>query len=89
MLKSTIIADRTNYKYEQEYFPQLSSFDCGPGIHEYLGKLIGANPPVVDFRHVRSLDVAVGQESDLAVAHALLKATDKLETLVYWGVSHN
>ena len=56
------------------------------------GKLVGAKlsngRPVLDFLNLRSLSDRVEQDSELAVVRALLKATDKLETLEFIGMSH-
>ena len=72
---------------------QLSSFTFGVSVARYVGRLVAANRPnglpVLGFRNVRSLSVNLDEASDLPVVHALLKATDKLESLEYIGVSHN
>ena len=90
------VGDDSIVEYRQENpilneVPQLSSFTFGVLVGRYTGKLVGANRsnglPVLDFRNVRSLSVNVDQDSDLPAVHALLQATDKLESLEYIGVS--
>jgi hypothetical protein len=85
-------------EYQQEYpilneVPQLSSFTFSFSVSKYVGRLVNANRPnglpVLGFHNVRSLSVNVDRDSDLPAVHALLQATDKLETLEYIGMSHN
>ena len=80
------------YKSILNKVPQLSSLELDLRDSK-LGKLVGVDQsngfPVFDIFNLRSLSVFVEEYSDLAAFHALLNATNKLETLEYIGVSHN
>ena len=69
--------------------PQLRSFSFGVGGGGYANALLKVKRsnglPVLDFSNLRALNVNVEGPSDLVVTHALIKATEKLETLDYIG----
>ena len=94
----THIGNDSMDEYQKKYpipneVPQPSSFTFGVSVGNYVGRLVSANQsnglPVLSFHNVRSLSVNVDKYSGLQAVHALLKATHKLETLEYIGMSHN
>jgi hypothetical protein len=62
----------------------------GAGGFEYLKHLLKTrrsnNLPVLDISNIRTLNVNLEKYSDIVVAHALIRGTEKLETLDYDGM---
>jgi hypothetical protein len=81
--------------YEQECsmseaIPQLQTFTFGVNGGGYANDLLKARRYndllVLDFTKLRTLDVNVERHSDMVVTHALIGATENLETLTYEGM---
>ncbi|EDR02792.1 uncharacterized protein LACBIDRAFT_332086 [Laccaria bicolor S238N-H82] len=73
--------------------PQLRSFAlCFHSSHYSMRLLQVRRPndvPVLDFSNIQKLTVNIGSAFDVTVAHAFIKATEKLETLEYTGTHHH
>lgn len=67
--------------------PQLRSFAlCFHSSHYSMRLLQVRRPndvPVLDFSNIQKLTVNIGSAFDVTVAHAFIKATEKIETLEY------
>jgi len=72
-----------------ESVPQLRSFAVCFCSSDYSMRLLQArrpnDVPVLDFSNIQKLTVNIESTVDVTVAHAFIKATGKLETLVYAG----
>ena len=65
--------------------PQLRSFAVRFQCSDDSMRLL---LPVLDFSNVQKLTVNIESSFDVTVAHAFIKATEKLETLEYTGTHH-
>jgi hypothetical protein len=69
--------------------PQLRSFAFRLNSGPYATHLLNARRPnggrVLDFRNVQMLSVEASKEGDLTAVQALIRVTEKLETLNYNG----
>lgn len=89
-LEGTVVESYEQENSASEAIPQLQSFSFGVGGGRYANALFKARRsndlPMLDFSNLRTLNVNVGDPSDLIVTHALIKETEKLETLDYIGM---
>jgi len=91
---SSLTIPTTAMSYEMhpcalEAAPQLRSFAFRLHSGPYAMHLLNAKRPngvrVLDFRNIRTLSVEAGKEGDLMTIQALIRVTEKLETLDYIG----
>lgn len=86
-LEGTVVESYEQENSASEAIPQLQSFSFGDGGGGYANALLNARHsndlPILDFSNLRTLIVNVEDPSHLVVTHALIKATEKLETLDY------
>ena len=72
--------------------PQLRSFAFRFHSSDYSMRLLRVrrpdDVPVLDFSNIQKLTVNIESSFDVTVAHAFIKATEKLETLDYTGTHH-
>jgi hypothetical protein len=89
-LEGAVVESYEQENFASEVIPQLQSFSSGVGGGGYANALLKAKRsnglPVLDFSNLRTLNVNVEGLSDLVVTHALIKATERLETLDYTGM---
>ena len=72
--------------------PQLRSFAFRFHSSDYSMRLLQVrrpdDVPVLDFSNIQKLTVNIESSFDVTVAHAFIKATERLETLDYTGTHH-
>jgi len=89
-LQGAVVESHEQESSMSETIPQLQSFSFGVGDGEYVNALLKARRsndlPMLDFSNLRTLNANVENPSDLVATHALIKATEKLETLDYIGM---
>ena len=86
---SALISPNLDLEASDVRVPQLQVFTYGYMSRQYAMRLLSAKcpngGPMLDFTNVQRLTTYVEEHLDLAVAHALVNATNKLETLRYNG----
>jgi hypothetical protein len=83
----TLISSNLDLEASDARVPQLQVFAYGVLSGRYVMRLLNAKcpngGPMLDFTNVQKLSVYMEERWELAVAHALVNATNKLETLQY------
>ncbi|EDR04985.1 uncharacterized protein LACBIDRAFT_303936 [Laccaria bicolor S238N-H82] len=85
---SNVIFSNLDVKVSDIRVPRLQSFAFGQAMSgQYAMRLLNAKchngGPMLDFTNVRTLSVYLQEDLDFTVVHALVNATNKLETLRY------